>query len=126
MTALRDLRVLVVENDEMSAAPLQMQLVQAGASVVGLAASVAESLRLLEQSAPDVALLDYRLAHNETSEPVARALRARGIPFVLATGMTADQLPSGLGDAVLLVKPYYSADLVAALSRALGRTHERV
>ena len=60
MTVLQDLRVLVVENDEMSAALLQMQLVHAGATVVGLAASVAEALRMLEDSAPDVALLDYR------------------------------------------------------------------
>jgi CheY-like chemotaxis protein len=51
MTVLQDLRVLVVENDEMSAALLQMQLVHAGATVVGLAASVSEAL-LLEQQAP--------------------------------------------------------------------------
>ena len=49
MSALQDLRVLVVENDEMSAALLQMQLVHSGALVVGLAASVAEALRLLEE-----------------------------------------------------------------------------
>ena len=92
MSALQDLRVLVVENDEMSAALLQMQLVHSGALVVGLAASVAEALRLLEEASPDVALLDYRLAHNETSEPVAAALAARGVPFVLATGMAAERL----------------------------------
>ena len=105
MTVLQDLRVLVVENDEMSAALLQMQLVQSGALVVGLAASVAEALRLLEEAAPDVALLDYRLAHNETSEPVAAALAARGVPFVLATGMAAEQLPVAMQSGVLPIKP---------------------
>lgn len=122
MTVLQDLRVLVVENDEMSAALLQMQLVHAGATVVGLAASVSEALRLLEQSAPDVALLDYRLARNETSEPVAAALSARGIPFVLATGMLAEQLPAPMLAGLLLVKPYLSADLSRALARAVGRS----
>ena len=122
MAALQDLRVLVVENDEMSAALLQMQLVQAGAVVVGLAATVAESLRLLQETAPDVALLDYLLARNETSEPVAAALAARGVPFVLATGMTADQLPASMRGGVLLVKPYLSADLSRALVRAVGRS----
>lgn len=122
MTALQDLRVLVVENDEMSAALLQMQLVQAGAVVVGLAATVAEALRLLQESSPDVALLDYRLARNETSEPVAAVLAARGIPFVLATGMTAEQVPGSMRAGVLLVKPYLSADLSRALVRALGRS----
>ncbi|MFL0349252.1 two-component response regulator [compost metagenome] len=122
MSALQDLRVLVVENDEMSAALLQMQLVQSGALVVGLAASVAEALRLLEEAAPDVALLDYRLAHNETSEPVAAALAARGVPFVLATGMAAGQLPVAMQSGVLLIKPYLSAELSKALVRAVGRS----
>ncbi len=125
MAALQDLRVLVVENDEMSAALLQMQLVQAGAVVVGLAATVADSLRLLQETSPDVALLDYRLARNETSEPVAAALAAAGVPFVLATGMTADQLPASMRDGVLLVKPYLSVDLSQALLRAVGRTGAR-
>ncbi|SMR80863.1 MULTISPECIES: response regulator [Stenotrophomonas] len=122
MSALQDLRVLVVENDEMSAALLQMQLVQSGALVVGLAASVAEALRLLEEAAPDVALLDYRLAHNETSEPVAAALAVRGVPFVLATGMAAEQLPVAMQSGVLLIKPYLSAELSKALVRAVGRS----
>ncbi|WP_445515000.1 response regulator [Stenotrophomonas sp. 3(2025)] len=122
MSALQDLRVLVVENDEMSAALLQMQLVHSGALVVGLAASVAEALRLLEEANPDVALLDYRLAHNETSEPVAAALAARGVPFVLATGMTAEQLPVAMRSGVLLIKPYLSAELSKALVRAVGRS----
>ncbi|MFG6067839.1 MAG: response regulator [Stenotrophomonas indicatrix] len=122
MSALQDLRVLVVENDEMSAALLQMQLVHSGALVVGLAASVAEALRLLEETSPDVALLDYRLAHNETSEPVAAALAARGVPFVLATGMTAEQLPVAMRSGVLLIKPYLSAELSKALVRAVGRS----
>jgi len=43
MTVLQDLRVLVVENDGMSAALLQMKLVHAGATVFGLEARVAEA-----------------------------------------------------------------------------------
>ncbi|WP_256777212.1 MULTISPECIES: response regulator [unclassified Stenotrophomonas] len=119
MSTLQDLRVLVVENDEMSAALLQMQLAQSGAVVVGLAASVAESLRLLGTSEPQVALLDYRLANNETSEAVAEALSARGIPFVLTTGMAPDHLPAALRAGVVLSKPYLTAELIAALARAL-------
>ncbi|MCF7750007.1 hypothetical protein KQ945_04565 [Bacillus subtilis subsp. subtilis] len=119
MSALQDLRVLVVENDEMSAALLQMQLAQSGAVVVGLAASVAESLRLLGETDPQVALLDYRLANNETSEPIATALTARSIPFVLATGMAPDHLPDAFRSGVMLTKPYLTAELNAALARAL-------
>lgn len=119
MSALQDLRVLVVENDEMSATLLQMQLVQGGAVVVGLAASVAEALRLLEETQPQVVLLDYKLARNETSEPVAEALSARQVPFVLATGMAREQLPEAFRAGVVLTKPYLTVELNAALVRAL-------
>lgn len=124
MSSLQDLRVLVVENDEMSASLLQMQLEQFGAEVIGLGASVADALRLLAAQRPDVVLLDYRLARNETSEPVAAALVEAGVPFVLATGMSAAQLPASMAAAVLLVKPYLSADLCAALQRAVGRSSQ--
>ncbi|AWH33490.1 response regulator [Stenotrophomonas sp. SAU14A_NAIMI4_8] len=124
MSALQDLRVLVVENDEMSASLLQMQLEQFGAEVVGVAASVADALRLLTAQRPDVVLLDYRLARNETSEPVAAALVEAGVPFVLATGMSAAQLPAAMGAGVLLVKPYLSIDLCTALQRAVGRSSQ--
>lgn len=119
MSTLQDLRVLVVENDEMSAALLQMQLAHAGAVVVGLAASVADALGLLGETNPQVALLDYRLANNETSEPIATALTTRGIPFVLATGMAPDHLPEVFRAGVMLTKPYLTAELNAALARAL-------
>ncbi|HCT27347.1 MAG TPA: response regulator, partial [Stenotrophomonas sp.] len=56
------------------------------------------------------------------SEPVAAALSARGIPFVLATGMLAEQLPAPMLAGLLLVKPYLSADLSRALARAVGRS----
>ncbi|MNO09312.1 hypothetical protein D3C81_2323960 [compost metagenome] len=62
------------------------------------------------------------MAHNETSEPVAAALAARGVPFVLATGMTAEQLPVAMRSGVLLIKPYLSAELSKALVRAVGRS----
>jgi len=119
MSALQNLRVLVVENDEMSATLLQMQLVQGGAVVVGLAGSVAEALRLLEETQPQVVLLDYKLARNETSEPVAQALTARRVPFVLATGMAREQLPSSFQGGIVLTKPYLTGELSSALLRAM-------
>jgi len=41
---------------------------------------------------------------------------------VLATGMLAEQLPESMLAGILLVKPYLSADLTRALSRAVGRS----
>lgn len=119
MNALQGLRILVVENDEMSATLLEMQLAQSGADVVGTAATVADALRLVEQAAPQIVLLDYRLANHETSDPVAEALTARGVPFVVATGMASHQLPDVFRPGVVLIKPYLTKELEAALVRAL-------
>ena len=117
---LQGMRVLVVENDEMNATLLDLQLAQAGAAMVGPAASVAQALQMIEDQ-PDLAILDYHLGGGETSEEVAGALIARGIPFVLATGVNADTLPHVFSRGVVLVKPYVTEELLGALSRAPGR-----
>jgi len=119
MNALQGLRILVVENDEMSASLLEMQLAQFGAVVVGLTATVAEAVQVVKDHAPQVVLLDYRLANNETSDPVAELLTARGIPFVVATGMAPHQLPEAFRAGVVLIKPYLTKELEAALTKAL-------
>lgn len=122
MGGLQGMRVLVVENDEMSAMLLQMQLEHAGAMVCGVAASVAQALAAIEQNVAQVVLLDYRLAGSETSEPVAQRLLERGIPFVMATGMSAAHLPPALSRGFLLPKPYLAAELEAVLKRAVAST----
>ncbi|PPU73654.1 MULTISPECIES: response regulator [Xanthomonas] len=118
MSALHEVRVLVVENDDMNAMLLDLQLVHAGAIVVGPVGHVEEAMQLIRTNAPDMAVLDYRLANGETSEPVARLLSERGIPFVLATGVARGSIPGGFERGVILTKPYLASELVAALSRA--------
>ncbi|KMM76509.1 MULTISPECIES: response regulator [Xanthomonas] len=125
MSALRGLRILVVENDEMNATLLELQLAQAGAEVVGVAASVQQALALIDSERPDRAVLDFRLSAGETSEPVARALSERGTPFVLATGVAADALPTGFAAGVVLTKPYLSEQLIKALQDAHAKTTAR-
>ena len=118
MSALLGLRVLVVENDEMNAMLLELQLAQAGASVVGPAATADEALRLLEDQGPDLAVLDFRLGGGLTSEPVADSLSRQGIPFVVATGQASGHLPSVFDRGLVLVKPYLAEDLVRSLLQA--------
>ena len=118
MSVLRGVRVLVVENDDMNAMLLDMQLVLAGATVMGPVGGVQDAFQLINADAPDIAVLDYRLGNGETSEPVARLLAERGIPFVLATGVACGSIPNGFERGVILTKPYLSEELVNALSRA--------
>jgi DNA-binding response OmpR family regulator len=91
------------------------QLAEAGFEVVGPAPSVAKALRLVAEPGCDVAVLDVNLG-SETSEPIARKLRASGTPFVVLTGYSTDQRP-WFHDATILTKPSQIADLVAALRK---------
>ncbi|KAB7771117.1 response regulator [Xanthomonas maliensis] len=121
MSALRGVRVLVVENDDMNAMLLELQLAQLGAVVLGPVGDVADALRIIQAESPDLAVLDYRLGNGQTSEPIARQLGHSGIAFVLATGVAADTLPDGFAQAVVLTKPYLSDELTQALDQARQR-----
>ena len=83
-------RILIVEDDPFIAMDLEDAFTEAGYEVCGMAGTVAESLERIERDAPGLATLDYHLG-KETSEPVARALEARRIPYCFVSG-NADKL----------------------------------
>lgn len=84
-------RVLIVEDQFMSALALVHAVEEYGVSVIGPAPSVQEALRLLDEQACDAALLDINLG-TETVEPVAQRLDEIGCPFVFVTGYTSPKL----------------------------------
>ena len=117
MSGLQGRRILVVEDEALVAMLVEDALLDAGCSVVGPVATVAEALALLEQGEmPEAAVLDLNLA-GETSTPVADALTRRGVPFVVATGYGAAGLPPEHRDVPVLAKPYDPAELTATLAR---------
>ena len=68
----------------------------------------------------DVAVLDANL-NGRSVAPVAEALRARGVPFIFATGYGDNQsAPQGF-DAPTIRKPYDVTQVAAALAEATGR-----
>ncbi len=121
MAALQGVRVLVVENDEMNAMLLEMQLTQAGALVIGPASTIDQALQLVKDDNPELAVLDYRLGDGQTSEPIAKLLSQLGVPFVLATGIAHEAVPATFGPGVILTKPYLAEDLVRSLNDARGK-----
>ena len=98
-------RVLVVEDEYLLAEDLRPALEAQGAEVMGPAASVAQALDLLRSGlSPYMAILDINL-HGEMVYPVADALRARGIPFIFATGYEAWAIPEAYADVTRAEKP---------------------
>jgi CheY-like chemotaxis protein len=109
-----------VEDEGVIVMLVARMLESVGCTVVGVAARVNDALDKVANLVFDVALLDINLAGNVTY-PVADALRARGIPFVFATGYGSSALKAELRGAPVLSKPYVLAQLVAALAQAVEK-----
>jgi CheY-like chemotaxis protein len=116
MTGLTGLRVLVVEDEPVVAMCLEDILEELGCVTIGPASRLAEGLELAERGALDAAILDINL-FGERSTPIAEALRARGVPFVFASGYGSP--PEGFG-AAMIGKPYRAAEIDAALRGLLA------
>ncbi|WP_174284695.1 response regulator [Sphingomonas bacterium] len=112
-------RILVVEDEPLIAMMLEDFLEILDKDVAGTADSVASALALIQTGNVDAAILDVNLRGGEKSAPVADALAARGIPFVFATGGSADSELGLHSDRPRLQKPF-TMDGVAQALDALG------
>jgi CheY-like chemotaxis protein len=112
-------RLLVVEDDPFISVDLQDLLASAGAVVLGPVPTVRAALALLETDRPHAALLDLNL-RGERSTPVAEALQAAAVPFVLVTGYSASQIDEpAFREATIVSKPVRASILMRALQRLL-------
>lgn len=88
-----------------------------GHTVVGVAMRLETALELAREADIDLAVLDVNLG-DAKSFPVAAILRARGIPFLFATGYGRKGIVEEFADSVVLNKPYQTTDLEKALAAA--------
>lgn len=108
--------VLVVEDDPIIALDFEDTILGFGVKTVRVAGSVTRALGLIEEHAPDFALLDVGLVR-EKSFAIAERLDTLGIPFAFVTGYGADvRLPAAFAGRPRLSKPC-STDALKALLR---------
>lgn len=112
-------RILVVEDNALLAIELAQALASAGFDVVGPALTVAQSMALIEKSGCDAAVLDINL-RGETSEPVAKELHNRGIPFMTMTGYARAQQPPVFEGTPTFTKPVVMELVIDELRRSLA------
>ena len=98
-------RILIVEDEPLIAMMLEDFLEALDRELAGVADSVADGLALVEKGGIDAAILDVNLK-GESVWPVATALRAKGTPFVLATGGHVDPPPPEFASVPTIEKPY--------------------
>jgi CheY-like chemotaxis protein len=110
-------RALVVEDEVLVGMLIEEMLRELGYEIAGLSTHLDQAVTLARTVAFDFALLDINL-NGQQSFPVADAVRARGLPFLFATGYGSRIVPEPYRDAPILQKPFSLADLKAALQRA--------
>lgn len=121
ISVLGGLRVLIVEDEYMVAEHIGMMLEELGCTVAGPVATIEEALAAVNDGVLDGALLDANL-NGESSAPIAAALDAASVPFIVATGYGSLELADeALDRAVRLIKPFSKTELEATLIAALKR-----
>ena len=108
------LKVLIVEDDLMLADFAEELLVEHGYKVTGIARTVGDAVARIRYSAPDLVVLDLRLADGGLGTEVTAQLAAPGRPGILYVTGNISQVALTHGDACL-AKPYRSVDLIRGL-----------
>ena len=109
-------RVLLLEDEYYLADDLSRALKDAGATVIGPVGTLPEAEGWLGDGAFDCAIVDMNL-RGEFAFAIAERLKARDVPFVLATGYTEGSLPETLKDAPRVEKPFAPRQVIEMLSR---------
>lgn len=109
--------ILVVEDDLLISFLAEEMLVELGIKSVRTVTNVKRALELICMRAPDFAMLDVGLIH-ENSFAVAEKLEDLKIPFIFITGYTVDSaFPARFAGHMTLAKPYTRDDLAAVLAK---------
>ena len=109
-------RALVVEDEVLVGMLIEEMLRELGYEIAGLSTHLDQAVTLARTARFDVALLDINL-NGRQSFPVADAIRARGLPFLFATGYGSRIVPEPYRTAPILQKPFSLAELKGALAR---------
>ncbi|MGH7087742.1 MAG: response regulator [Stellaceae bacterium] len=118
--------ILIVEDEALIASYIQEVLDESRFIVAGVASSGVEALTLAAGTAPDLALVDIKIAGPMDGIEVAELLRVRfGVPSIFLSGVAdPDTLERARHAASLgfLEKPFRPSQVFNALQRALSRT----
>lgn len=106
--------VLVIEDEPLIAMMIEDFIDMLGHQLAGLSDSVADALPKVNAGGFDAAILDVNL-RDGACWPVADALKAQNIPFVIASGGHVEPPPAAHADARQLAKPFTLDGVQAAL-----------
>lgn len=110
-------KILIAEDELLTAVDLAEAFEQEGARVVGPASSLARAMALLKSAENvDCGVLDLNLG-GELIYPLADALAARDVPFMFTTDYGKDAIPPRFDHVLRLEKPAVGEAVVAIAKR---------
>jgi DNA-binding response OmpR family regulator len=117
---LQGRRVLIIEDEILVAMELESVLRNHRCHVLGPADTVERAIALIGEGGPEAAVLDLSL-NGQSALPIAAALNARGVPFVVVSGFSKTQWQAPeLSRAPRLTKPVNHPTLLRELTRLLA------
>jgi len=123
-------RILIVEDEQVTAEDLRDTLSELGYTVTAAVASGAEAIAQAEMNPPDIALMDIRIEGEMDGTQAALALRERfNIPVIYLTAHADGpnvERSKGAGPLGYITKPFQEATLHANIEIALHRHREEL
>jgi DNA-binding response OmpR family regulator len=110
--------VLLVEDEVMIRMMVADMLEELGYKVAAEAGDIAEAMRLAQSIEFDFAILDVNV-NGKVISPVADLIKAKGRPFIFATGYGSSGLPEQYRDRPALQKPFQLDALSKTIETAL-------
>jgi DNA-binding LytR/AlgR family response regulator len=110
------MRILILEDDPLTALDLQCLLEGCGHEIVGLCETVADAGKQICDGV-DFAFLDVDLPDGK-SFPFAETLESRRVPFAFVSASRRSELPPTLRHVPFIPKPYQHAAIKSSLAGA--------
>lgn len=96
---------MIVEDDPLIAFDIEDVVLSAGCEIVGAVHTLSDAFTVLDEGHCTGVILDANLG-GETAEPLVEKLKADGIPFVVVSGYSQEQLGFIDANTPLLAKPF--------------------
>ncbi len=121
------LRILVAEDESVTALGLEQDLRALGHTVIGIAGDGATAVSMARTLSPDIVLMDIRMPHLDGLEAAAAIHADRPVPIILVTAYSDADTIARVRDIPVfhyLVKPVSAGQLAAAIEVARVRHEE--
>ncbi|HAO20164.1 MAG TPA: hypothetical protein DCQ37_06540 [Desulfobacteraceae bacterium] len=124
---IKDIRVLMVEDDLITSRINRLTLEKSGYNIVGVAEDGKQAMEMVRSRIPDVILMDYMLPDVDGIELTRQIQEIRPTPVVMLTNYTEEDLSekaylSGIG--AFLIKPPRINEITQAISVAMARFND--